>query len=144
CLSSSLGAWPPGAVFPSSPAAWQTCPSSGLIPIPTPNSPSNQYPITGFPGSAFLDNLPGTDDGPPGGGVMRFRARVEVGEPVCVDTPDSGVRDLVFEVKVNGLQGTDLVPPGPADNTATATTEVPGNCKEADIEFLTVANPSNI
>lgn len=145
CLSTSLGSYPPGAVFPPTPASWQTCPSSGLIPIPTPSSPTNQNPVTGFPVStAFLDNLPGTDDGPPGGGVMRFRARVEVGEPVCVDTPDSGARDLVFEVKVFGLQNTDLVPPGPADNTATATTEVPGDCKEADIEFSTAASPGNI
>lgn len=144
CLSTSLGSWPPGAVFPSSPAPWQTCPSSGLIPIPTPSSPSNQPPIMGFPPGPFLDNLPGTNDGPPGGGVMRFRARVEVGEPVCVDTPDSGVRDLVFEVRVHGLQNTDLVPPGPADNTDAATTQVPGSCEEADIEFSTAANPASI
>lgn len=144
CLSASLGPYPPGSVFPPSPAPWQTCPSSGLIPIPTPSSPSNQNPVTGFPATAFLDNLPGTDDGPPSGGVMRFRAQVEVGEPVCVGAPDSGVRELVFEVEVSGLQNTDLVPPGPADNIATASTEVPGNCEVADVEFSTTANPTNI
>lgn len=144
CLSASLGAYPPGSVFPPSPAPWQTCPSTGLIPIPVPSSPTNQNPVTGFASGSFLDNLPGTDDGPAGGGVMRFRAQVEVGEPVCVDEPDSGVRQLVFEVEVAGLQNTDTVPPGPADNVATAITEVPGNCEVADIEFSTTANPTNI
>ena len=108
CLSVSLGAFPPASVFPASPAPWQTCPSSGLIPIPTPVSPSNSPPVTGFPAGDFLQDLPGTLDGPAGGGVMRFRAQVLIGDPVCVDAPDSGVRELVFEFSVQGLQGTDL------------------------------------
>src|SRR5699024_3925053 len=29
CVSTALGAWPPGALFPPSPAPWQTCPSTG-------------------------------------------------------------------------------------------------------------------
>lgn len=141
CLSTALGTFPPASVFPSPPASWQTCPSTGLIPIPTPISPTNAAPVTGFPLGGFLDNLPGTLDGPSGGGVMRFRAQVLVGDPVCVATPDSGVRDLVFAVSVNGLFGTDLVAPGPADNTATAVTTVAGNCQNADIEFTTQAVP---
>ncbi|NKI34363.1 DUF11 domain-containing protein [Wenzhouxiangella sp. XN79A] len=143
CVSASLGGFPPANVFPPSPAPWQTCPSTGLIPIPTPTSFVNSTPVTGFPSADFLDNLPGTLDGPPGGGVLRFRASVEVGEPVCVDQPDSGYRELVFEVNVNGLQGTDVVPPGVADNTASVTTEVPGNCEVADIEFTTSGTPSS-
>lgn len=143
CLSASLGAYPIGAVFPVSPAPWQTCPSTGLIPIPSPISPTNTGPVTGFAAGNFLRNLPGTLDGPPGGGVMRFRAEVLVGDPVCVNEPDTGVRDLVFEFSVQGLQGTDLVPPGPADNIATVVTGVPGNCEVADIEFTTESIPAN-
>lgn len=144
CLLVSLGAFPIASVFPASPAPWQTCPSSGLIPIPTAISPTNSPPVSGFPAGDFLDNLPGTLDGPPGGGVMRFRAQVLVGDPVCVDAPDSGVRDLVFEFSVQGLQGTDLVTPGPADNIATVVTEVPGNCEVADIEFTTESVPASL
>lgn len=144
CLSASLGAYPIGSVFPPSPAPWQTCPSSGLIPIPNPISSSNSPPVTGFPAGDFLANLPGTLDGPAGGGVLRFRAQVRVGDPVCVDAPDSGVRDLVFEFSVQGLQGTDLVAPGPADNIATIVTEVPGTCEVADIEFTTEAVPASL
>jgi uncharacterized repeat protein (TIGR01451 family) len=144
CLSASLGAYPIGSVFPPAPAPWQTCPSSGLIPVPNPISSSNSPPVTGFPTGDFLDNLPGTLDGPAGGGVLRFRAQVLVGDPVCVDAPDSGVRDLVFEFGVQGLQGTDLVTPGPADNIATVVTEVPGNCDVADIEFTTESIPPSL
>lgn len=142
CVSASLGGYPPGAVFPASPAPWQTCPSSGAIPIPTPTSATNTNPVTGFPATSFLTNLPGTVDGPAGGGIMRFRASVEVGDPVCVTEPDSGHRDLVFEVNVNGLYGTDTVAPGSADNTASATTQVDGNCEVADIEFETSGDPT--
>jgi uncharacterized repeat protein (TIGR01451 family) len=142
CVSSSLGSYPPASVFPASPAPWQTCPSTGLIPIPTPGSPQNAAPVTGFPTGNFLANLPGTLDGPPGGGVMRFRAQVLVGDPVCVSAPESGVRDLVFEFSVQGLQGTDLVSPGPADNTSTVVAEVPGNCEVADVEFTTQSVPA--
>ncbi|MDZ7789857.1 MAG: hypothetical protein U5L08_05050 [Xanthomonadales bacterium] len=143
CLSASLGSYPLASVFPSTPAPWQTCPSTGLIPIPTPSSPQNNAPVTGFPTGDFLADLPGTLDGPPGGGVMRFRAEVLVGDPVCVDAPEIGVRDLVFEFSVQGLQGTDLVPPGPADNTATVIAEVPGNCEVADVEFTTESVPAS-
>lgn len=142
CVSASLGSYPLASLFPASPAPWQTCPSTGLIPVPTPNSPQNSAPVSGFPTGDFLANLPGTLDGPTGGGVMRFRAEVLVGDPVCVSAPETGVRDLVFEFSVQGLQGTDLVPPGPADNTATVTTEVPGNCEVADIEFTTESVPA--
>jgi hypothetical protein len=83
CLSTSLGSYPLAAVFPSMPATWQTCPTIGLIPNQTSSSPTNFPSITGFPGVNFLDNLPGTTDGPPTGGVMRFRAHVLVGDPVC-------------------------------------------------------------
>ena len=144
CLSSSLGSYPVASVFPASPAPWQDCPTSGLIPIPVPASPSNTAPVTGFANDDFLANLPGTLDGPPGGGVMRFRAEVLVGDPVCVDEPDAGVRDLVFEFSVDGLQGTDLVPPGPADNIATMVTEVPGTCEVADIAFTTSSDPATL
>lgn len=144
CLSFSLGAFPIASVFPASPAPWQTCPSSGLIPIPTPVSPSNSPPVTGFPAGDFLQDLPGTLDGPAGGGLMRFRAQVLIGDPVCVDAPDSGVRELVFEFSVQGLQGTDLVLPGPADNVATVVTEVPGTCEVADIEFTTESVPASL
>jgi len=143
CISVSLGTYPIGSVFPATPAPWQTCPTTGLIPIPTPVSPTNTSPVTGFPNVSFLQDLPGTLDGPPGGGVMRFKADVLVGDPVCVDEPDSGVRDLVFEFSVQGLQGTDLVAPGPADNIATVVTEVPGNCEVADIEFTTAGVPAS-
>ncbi len=144
CLSADLGSYPPGSVFPAAPAAWQTCPSSGIIPIPIATSPTNEQPVTGFPGVPFLENLPGTLDGPPTGGVMRFSAQVRVGEPVCVTEPDSGVRDLVFEFSVGGLDGTDLVAPGPADNVATVTTPIPGNCEVADIVFETTPNPATM
>ena len=144
CLSASLGSFPPGSVFPASPAPWQTCPSTSLIPIPTPISSTNLAPVTGFPAGDFLENLPGTVDGPPGGGVMRFKADVLVGDPVCVNAPDIGVRDLVFEFSVQGLQGTDLVAPGPADNIATVATMVPGNCEVADIEFITTPVPASL
>ena len=144
CVSADLGAYPPGSVFPSTPAAWQTCPSSSVIPIPTPISADNEQPVTGFPAVPFLENLPGTLDGPPTGGVMRFTAQVQVGEPVCVTEPEVGVRDLVFEFSVEGLIGTDLVPPGPADNVATVVTEVPGNCEAADIAFETTPVPATM
>ncbi len=144
CVSATLGSYPLTSVFPSSPAPWQTCPSSSLIPVPTPVSPSNASPVTGFPTGNFLSNLPGTIDGPAGGGVMRFRAEVLVGDPVCVEQPDTGVRELVFEFSVDGLQGTDLVPPGPADNMATVITEVPGTCEVADIEFTTNSDPATM
>ena len=144
CVSASLGAYPIASVFPLSPAPWQDCPTTGLIPIPTPTSPSNTTPVTGFPNADFLADLPGTLDGPPGGGVMRFRAEVLVGDPVCVNEPESGVRELVFEFSVAGLQGTDLVPPGPADNVATVVTEVPGTCEVADIEFTTSSTPATL
>ena len=142
CVSSTLGSYPLASVFPASPAPWQTCPTTGLIPVPMPTSPQNSSPVAGFPVGDFLANLPGTLDGPPGGGVMRFRAEVLVGDPVCVNAPETGVRDLVFEFGVQGLQGTDVVPPGPADNTATVTTEVAGNCEVADIEFTTDSVPA--
>lgn len=141
CVSTDLGGFPLTSVFPSSPAAWQTCPTTGLIPIPTPVSASNQQPVRGFAAAPFLENLPGTLDGPATGGVMRFVAQVRVGEPLCVTEPDSGVRDLVFEFEVEGLDQTDLVPPGPADNLASVVTEVPGNCQVADIAFETMPVP---
>lgn len=142
CLSTVLGTYPPSAVFPPAPAVWQTCPSAGLIPIPVPTSPSNVSPIvTGFPSAYFLDNLPGTVDAPSAGGAMKFKARVLVGDPVCVTAPDSGYRELEFRVDVSGLFGTDTASPGPADNTASVITQVPGTCKEADIEFLTSGTP---
>jgi len=144
CVSSTLGGFPLSSVFPSPAASWQTCPSSGIIPIPIATSPTNQQPVTGFPGVPFLENLPGTLDGPPTGGVMRFSAQVQVGEPVCVTEPDVGVRDLVFEFSVDGLDGTDLVAPGPADNVATVITEVPGNCEVADIAFETTPVPATM
>lgn len=144
CVSASLGSFPPGSVFPASPAVWQTCPSSGLIPIPVPVSPTNLAPVTGFPAGNFLENLPGTLDGPPAGGVMRFKAEVLVGDPVCVNAPESGVRELVFEFRVLGLQGTDLVAPGLADNIASVVTTVPGNCEVADIEFTTTPMPASV
>ncbi|TVQ31305.1 MAG: DUF11 domain-containing protein [Wenzhouxiangella sp.] len=144
CTSATLGAYPPASVFPSPPAIWQTCPSSGIIPIPIPTSVTNEQPVTGFPGVAFLENLPGTLDGPATGGVMRFTAQVQVGEPVCVTEPETGVRNLVFEFRVGGLDGTDLVPPGPADNVATVITEVAGNCEAADIAFETAPVPATL
>lgn len=144
CVSADLGSYPIASVFPSPAAPWQTCPSSGVIPIPAPSSVSNQQPVTGFPGVAFLENLPGTLDGPPTGGVMRFSAQVQVGDPVCVTEPEIGVRDLVFELRVAGLDGTDLVAPGPADNVATVVTEVPGNCEAADVAFETTPVPATM
>ena len=141
CVSMSLGGYPPPAVFPGLPAPWQTCPSSGLIPIPQPSSFINNSPVSGFPAGNFLANLPGTLDGPPGGSVMRFRATVEVGQPTCVAQPESGYRELEFMVNVAGLTGTDSVPPGMADNTDTVVTQVPASCKVADIEFTTSASP---
>ncbi len=144
CVSADLGSYPITSVFPSPPAAWHTCPSSGVIPVPNPTSVSNQLPVTGFPPVPFLENLPGTLDGPPTGGVMRFTAQVQVGDPVCVTEPEVGVRDLVFEFSVAGLDGTDLVPPGPADNVATVVTEVPGNCEVADIAFQTTPVPATM
>lgn len=141
CLAMSLGSYPPSQVFPASPNPWQACPTSGLIPIPQPTSANNAVPVRGFAPGYFLDNLPGTQLGPPAGGVMRFRARVEVGTPACVTVPESGYRDLEFKVNVAGVLGTDLVPPGAADNTDLAITQVAGNCQEADIELTTTASP---
>ncbi len=144
CVSMSLGGYPPSDVFPNPPASWQTCPSSGLIPIPQPTSLTNDSNrIRGFPTGNFLANLPGTQDGPPGGSVMRFRATVEVGEPICVAQPESGYRELEFSVNVAGLTGTDIVPPAMADNTVTVVTQVPKTCKVADIEFTTSASPAS-
>lgn len=143
CVSMALGSYSPSEVFPAVPAPWQNCPTTGLIPLPIPTSTSNSPPIQGFPTSDFLANLPGTIDGPAGGGVMRFRATVKVGDPVCVTQPETGHRELEFSVNVAGLNGTDVVPPGVADNTDTAITEVAKTCVEADIEFTTSANPSN-
>lgn len=142
CLSMSLGSYPATQVFPAVPSVWQACPSTGVIPIPQPVSSNNTAPVRGFLPSYFLENLPGTQLGPSGGGVMRFRARVEVGEPTCVAVPETGYRDLEFRVTVAGVPGTDLVAPGPADNIDTVLTQVPGTCQEADIELTTVAVPS--
>lgn len=142
CLSTVLGSYPPSAVFPPVPAPWQICPGIGVIPVPVPTSPSNISPIvTGFPSGYFLDNLPGTVDAPAAGGAMKFKAHVLVGNPVCVAAPDSGYRELVFRVNVTGLFGTDLASPGAADNTVSVITQVPGTCKEANIEFLTSGTP---
>jgi len=140
CLSTVLGTYPPVSVFPSLPAVWQTCPTTGLIPIPSPSSPTNSPPATGFPSVNFLDNLPGLLDAPPAGGVMRFRAHVLVGDPVCVGAPDSGTRDLVFTVSASGLPETKLGAT-PVDNTATVKTQVPGTCKVADVQFTTSGTP---
>lgn len=142
CLSMSLGAYPASQVFPASPSAWQACPTSGQIPIPQPISGNNSMPVRGFDSAAFLDNLPGTQSGPATGGVMRFRARVEVGEPVCVAVPESGYRELEMKVNVIGMPGTDLVAPGAADNTDIAITQVAANCQEADIQFITTSTPA--
>lgn len=143
CTAWSLGSYPLAEVFPGTPAPWQSCPSSGLIPIPQPTSFTNAPPIQGFAPVNFLANLPGTSDGPPGGGVMRFRATVEVGDPVCVARPEMGYRELEFSVNVTGLMGTDVVPPGVADNTDTFVTAVAQTCQEADIELTTSASPSS-
>ncbi len=143
CLSTVLGSYPPGSVFPSFPnvpAPWQACPTTGLIPIPVPSSPTNTSPATGFPSSDFLDNLPGILAAPSAGGVMRFRAHVLVGDPVCVGAPDSGDRDLVFTFSITGLPETKLGAT-PLDNTATVTTHVPGVCKVADIQLVTSGTP---
>ncbi len=140
CLSTTLGSFPPGSVFPAVPAPWQACPTTGLIPIPVPSSFTNASPVTGFPSGNFLDNLPGLLDAPPTGGVMRFRAHVLVGDPVCVGAPDSGNRDLVFTFSISGLPETKLGAT-PVDNTATVTTHVPGVCKVADVQFLTGGTP---
>src|SRR6185295_7190017 len=123
------------------PLFWQTCPTTGLIPNQTTSSPTNNPPITGFPPVNFLDNLPGILDAPSAGGVMRFRAHVLVGDPVCVAAGDSGTRDLVFKVNVFGLPETKLGATF-ADNTATVTTQVPGTCKVADIQFTNSGIPS--
>lgn len=139
CLSETVGSYPPASVFPAVPAAWQTCPTTGLIPVPVPTSPTNSSPVTGFPAGNFLDNLPGTVDTPAAGGVMRFRAHVLVGDPVCVAAPEVGNRDLVFTARVGGLIGTDLL--NALDNTASVTTTVPGTCKEADVQFQTSGTP---
>jgi len=140
CLSTVLGAYPPGSVFPSLPAPWQACPTTGLIPVPVPSSGSNLIPPTGFPGGLFLDNLPGILAAPPAGGVMRFRAHVLVGDPVCVAAGDSGNRDLVFKFNIFGLPETKLGAT-PLDNIATVTTQVPGNCQVADIQFTNSGIP---
>lgn len=142
CVSMLLGSYPAAGVFPSAPALWQNCPTTGLIPIPAPTSSSNSPGALGFPAGNFLANLPGTIDGPPGGGVMRFRATVEVGDPVCVAQPETGYRELAFSVNVAGLMGTDVVPPAMGDNTDISITQVPKTCYEADIEFTTSASPS--
>ncbi len=141
CLSATLGSYPPASVFPAVPAVWQACPSVGLIPVPVPMSPTNASPVTGFPAGDFLDNLPGTVDAPAAGGVMKFRAHVLVGDPVCVAAPESGNRDLVFTANVAGLTGTDLL--NSLDNAASVTTTVPGTCKEADVQFQTSGTPSS-
>jgi uncharacterized repeat protein (TIGR01451 family) len=140
CLSTVLGTYPPGSVFPSLPAPWQACPTTGLIPVPAPSSATNSPPATGFPNVFFLDNLPGLLDAPSAGGVMRFKAHVLVGDPVCVASPDSGNRDLVFTFGVSGLPETKLGAT-PLDNTAAVITQVPGTCKVADIEFTTGGIP---
>ncbi len=144
CVSMSLGSYPPGQVFPTPGDPWQACPSTGLIPIPVVSSPDNNAPVRGFAPGFFLDDLPGTQLTPPGGGVMRFKARVEVGEPLCVTTPEAGYRELEFTVGVNGLYGTDLVAPGAADNTDSFITQVAASCQEADIEFTTSALPASL
>ncbi|MFL6263150.1 MAG: IPTL-CTERM sorting domain-containing protein [Thermoanaerobaculia bacterium] len=140
CLSTVLGTFPPGSVFPSTPAPWQACPTTGLIPIPVSSSGTNTSPITGFPGIDFLDNLPGILDAPPTGGVMRFRAHVLVGDPVCVGAGDTGNRNLVFTFSITGLPETKTGAT-PADNTATVITQVPGTCKVADVQFTTSGAP---
>jgi uncharacterized repeat protein (TIGR01451 family) len=140
CLSTVLGTFPAASVFPSMPAVWQACPTTGLIPIPVPSSVINSSPVTGFPNSNFLDNLPGILAAPSAGGVMKFRAHVLVGDPVCVGAPDSGDRDLVFTFSITGLPETKLGAT-PADNTASVTTHVPGVCKVADIALVTSGTP---
>jgi large repetitive protein len=150
CLSTVLGTYPPGSVFPSVPAPWQTCPTftphpepntnPDAIPIPISSSGTNTSPITGFPNVNFLDNLPGILDAPPTGGVMRFKAHVLVGDPVCVGAGDTGTRDLVFTFGVTGLPETKTGAT-PADNTATVTTQVPGACKVADVQLITSGTP---
>jgi uncharacterized repeat protein (TIGR01451 family) len=140
CLSDTLGTYPPGSVFPSMPASWQACPTTGLIPIPAPTSATNLPPVMGFPSSNFLDNLPGILDAPLAGGVMRFRAHVLVGDPVCVGAGDTGDRDLVFTFSVAGLPETK-VGALPTDNTAPVTTHVPGVCKVADVQLVTSGTP---
>lgn len=140
CLSTVLGTYPPASVFPAAPAVWQVCPSTGVIPIPVPSSGSNISPATGFPGGDFLDNLPGLVDAPSAGGVMKFRAFVLVGDPVCVSPGDTGNRDLVFTFSADGFNETKLGAT-PVDNTASVTTQVPGACQVADIEFTTGGVP---
>jgi uncharacterized repeat protein (TIGR01451 family) len=146
CSSTVLGTYPPAMVFPSTPAPWQTCPTNPLdpIPIPLPSSVTNSPPVTGFPNVNFLDNLPGVLDAPPGGGVMSFVAHVLVGDPVCVGAPDSGYRDLIFTFGVTGIPETKQPPTNPDDDTATVTTQVPGTCKVADIQFTTGGTPPSL
>ena len=141
CQPSSLGSYTLPMVFG---ALTDYC-TSPPIPVPSPTSPTVWPPISGFPVGSFLENLPGTQDAPPGGGVMRFRATVKVGSPLCVVNGETGYRDLEFNVNVSGLSGTDVVAPGFADNTDSVLTRVAKNCnEEADIEFTTSAIPSSI
>ena len=141
CLSPSLGGYPLPMVFGS---LTDYC-SAPPIPLPNPTSFTNSPPISGFPGGHFLENLPGTQDGPSSGGVMRFRATVKVGYPLCVVPGESGYRELEFLAQVSGLSGTDTVPPAFGDNTATAVTQVAKNCnEEADVQFTTAATPATV
>ena len=140
CLSTTLGTFPLASVFPSVPASWQTCPTTALIPRPIPTSATNSPSITGFPSSFSWTTCRGARPSLPGGGVIRFKATVVVGHPVCVNFPETGThRDLEFTFKVTDFTETPPPPLGVliVDNTATVTTPVPGTCKEADIEFTT-------
>lgn len=146
CLpTSSFGSYTQPMVFGALPDYCPPPTSPPSIPLPQPTSVTNAPGIIGFPSGYFLTNLPGTQDAPPTGAVMRFQARVKVGTPLCVSAGNSGHRDLEFRVQVNGLSGTDTVPPAFGDNADTAVAEVQKNCnEEADVEFTTSANPASV
>lgn len=137
-VSCSLGTWTdPVFIDP----AVSCTPVNGTFAIPMPTSTTNMPPIQGFPSTDVIANLPGTLHG---GGVLRFKSTVKVGDPVCVTAPESGYRELEFEVNVSGLFGTDTAPPSFADNTDQVITQVPATCHDADIEFETSANPPSM
>lgn len=139
CLSMALGSYPPGSVFPAVPAAWQACPTAGLIPIPSLRAHRIPRRPPAFP-RQFPGEPAGLIDAPSAGGVMKFRAFVLVGDPVCVSPGDSGNRDLVFTFSASGFNETKLGAT-PLDNTVSVTTQVPGVCQIADIEFTTGGTP---
>ena len=128
-----------GAVLPSTVFVSGTCASAIAVPIAGPTTITSNS-LQGFPNADFVA-IPGTDI-QAGGGVVKFRAVVKIGQPLCT-IAGATTRPLDFKVSVSGTTETAPTFTG-ADNLAVMSNAVSASCLEADIESTISALPSPV